>query len=183
MKTKVHSAVVRGIVLLFLVTECHCGLLGLGLACWLVSKSQAPLSWCGVDWVHNSLESKAFPFRVLTLYLFQPALDVWAKLTLLYSVAYHLGFEKEVMIDDIGVLCFLCHLNDLYVTGMFSLIHIQTFKEKVRKSEGITSLWYLIWVREYIIQNRVLSVCILKSALSHGTNNRYSELASEIVQC
>lgn len=49
MKDK-SSAMFHGIVSLFLVTKCYCGLLGLGLVRWLLSKTRAPLSLYGVDW-------------------------------------------------------------------------------------------------------------------------------------
>lgn len=132
-RTKVHSAMVHGIVLLFLMTKCYCGLLGLGLACWFVSKSQVPSSWYGVDWIHNSLESKAFPFQS-------------ANPVLVPTLAWCLGKAYSSYIQWLiawsskrklwSMILEFCHLNDLYVTGMFSLIHIQRFKEKLRKSEG-----------------------------------------------
>lgn len=80
-----------------------------------------------------------------------------------------------------------CQLKDLYMTDMFSLIHFQKFrgKKKGKNSDGIWDHFLMIsHLRSWLNYTKYVSfpLCILKLALNTGTNNSYSELASEIIQ-
>lgn len=74
-------------------------------------------------WIHSSLES-ANPGLLPTL--------TWplgkAYSYILWLIAWN--SKGKLWSDDLWVLCFLCQLKDLYVVGMFSLIHLQKFREK-----------------------------------------------------